>query len=97
MNGTFTADPQGLELNGTKIKNGAEEFTVCIDEIYNTVNEMVTNDYISPEAKEIANKIEGYKTDVLSLRNITANYGNFLTATASTVRANQENIIQEIR
>lgn len=97
MNGTFTADPQELELNVTKIKNGAEEFTVCIDEIYNTVNEMVTNDYISPEAKEIANKIEGYKTDVLSLRNIMANYGNFLTATASTVRANQENIIQEIR
>ena len=57
MSGQFTADPVVLDDNGTKLQTKAGEFKADVTAIYNTVEEMIVNDYISKEAVEIGRKI----------------------------------------
>ena len=52
MNGQFLADPIALDDNGTKLQGKAGEFREDVTAIYNTVEDMIVNDYISKEAVE---------------------------------------------
>lgn len=97
MNGQFLADPIALDDNGTKLQGKAGEFREDVTAIYNTVEDMIVNDYISKEAVEIGRKIESYKGDLELMAQTIANYGEFLKKSANAVRNNQDNIIGSIR
>ena len=97
MNGQFLADPIALDDNGTKLQTKAVEFREDVTAIYNTVEDMIVNDYISKEAVEIGRKIESYKADLELMAQTIANYGEFLKKSANAVRNNQDNIIGSIR
>lgn len=97
MNGQFLADPIGLDDNGTKLQGKAGEFREDVTAIYNTVEDMIVNDYISKEAVEIGRKIESYKGDLELMAQTIASYGEFLKKSANAVRNNQDNIIGSIR
>lgn len=97
MNGQFLADPISLDDNGTKLQGKSVEFGEDVTAIYNTVEDMIVNDYISKEAVEIGRKIESFKPDLDLLAKTINDYGVFLKKTANAVRNNQDNIIGSIR
>ena len=97
MSGQFTADPVVLDDNGTKLQTKAGEFKTDVTAIYNTVEEMIVNDYISKEAVEIGRKIESFKPDLELLAKTIGDYGQFLNTSATAVRNNQDTIIGSIR
>ena len=97
MNGQFTADPETLTNNGKKLNGNANSFREDVKSIYNTVEDMIVNDYISKEAVEIGRKIESYQDDLELMAKTIDNYGNFLSHSATAVRNNQDNIIDSIR
>ena len=97
MNGQFLADPISLDDNGTKLQGKAGEFREDVTSIYNTVEDMIVNDYISKEAVEIGRKIESYKGDLELMAKTISDYGEFLKKAATAVRNNQDNIIGSIR
>ena len=61
--GRFVADPQMLKVKGEEIENQAQQFAQNVEKIYTTVEEMVNSDYLSPEAKAIADEIKSYRND----------------------------------
>lgn len=95
--GHFLADPVTLDDNGTKLQGKAVEFKEGIKAIYNTVEDMIANDYVSKEAVEIGRKIESYQADLELLGKTIGDYGDFLKKAANAVRNNQDNIITSIR
>ncbi len=97
MNGQFQADPETLTSNGRKLTTNASSFREDVQSIYNTVEEMIVNDYISREAVEIGRKIESYQADLELMAKTINNYGEFLNKSATAVRNNQDNIIDSIR
>lgn len=96
MNGQFIADPVTLEQNGSKLQTQSAEFKEGINAIYNTVEDMIANDYISKEAVEIGRKIESYQADLNILGKTIGEYGDFLKRTSTAVLNNQDEIIQRI-
>ena len=96
MNGQFLADPVALDNNGTKLQTNAASFREDVQAIYNTVEDMIANDYISREAVEIGRKIETYQADLELMAKTIGNYGEFLKKAATAVRNNQDNIIESI-
>ena len=52
MSGQFIADPVSLDNNGAKLQTNATSFREDVQAIYNTVEDMIANDYISKEAKK---------------------------------------------
>ena len=86
MNGQFLADPVALDNNGTKLQTNAASFREDVQAIYNTVEDMIANDYISREAVEIGRKIESYQADLELMAKTIGNYGEFLKKAATAVR-----------
>lgn len=97
MSGQFIADPVSLDNNGAKLQANATSFREDVQAIYNTVEDMIANDYISKEAVEIGRKIESYQADLELMAKTIDNYGVFLKKAANAVRNNQDNIIGSIR
>lgn len=97
MGTIFTADPALMNQRGGKIINQAEQFRTKIDAIYSKVDEMVNNDYLSPEAKVIAEKIYSYRDNMNTLQKTINEYGTFLRNASSQVVKNQEDIISGIK
>lgn len=95
--GNFVANPEILDENGTKLQRKAVEFNEGVKAIYNAVEEMIANDYISKEAVEIGRKIESYQVNLDQLGRKIGEYGDFLKGTANAVRNNQDNIIASVR
>ena len=52
--GKFTADPDVLRLKGEQIVDQSLQFKKNVEKIFNTVNEMLHSNYLSPEAVAIA-------------------------------------------
>ena len=97
MNRTFTADPTALENNGKKILENSEAFKTSVQAIYNTVENMINNDYISKEAIEIGKSIENCRSDMDTLAKTIEAYGIFLQKSAKIVRNGQEQIIDNVK
>jgi DNA-binding transcriptional regulator GbsR (MarR family) len=94
--GRFTADPGTLSPEGKKMVNISEQMTERIDSVYNTIDDMTAKDYLSPEAKEIANRIEEKRKELEEIKDIVNQYGNFAQGAAVDVINNQEEISSEI-
>lgn len=94
--GRFTADPATLDQEGGKINILSENFEEKINSVYSSVENMIANDYISPEAKVIAERIKEKKKDLEEMQKTIKKYGKFSKDAAKDVIDNQEEISSEI-
>ena len=94
--GRFVASPEVLHASGQKMLGQSEQFAQNNQKIYQTVQKMVNTNYVSPEAKAIANEIFSYKEDLDKMTRTISHYGSFCVNASSKVIQNQENIISGI-
>lgn len=95
--GRFVANPQILGSKGNEIENQAQQFAQNVEKIYSTVEEMVNSDYLSPEAKAIADEIKSYREDLNAMTRKISNYGTFCKNASNKVIRNQANIVDSIK
>ena len=94
--GRFIADPDKLMLEGTNINGYAAEFLKTVNGVYETIEDMVANDYISPEALTIKVKIDKCRPNLDEMQQTIAEYGNFCITAAGKVVRNQNDIIDNV-
>ena len=94
--GRFIADPNVLVLEGTKINGYAGEFLKTVNGVYDTIEEMVASDYISPEALDIKGKIDKCRPSLDEMHSTIAEYGGFCISSAGKVIKNQNEIIDNV-
>ncbi len=94
--GRFVANPDVLRAKGTELISQADLFAQNVNTIYENVHKMVNTDYLSPEAKAIANEIETYKDDFNKMAKVISDYGKFCLDASNKVLTNQDNIISGI-
>ncbi len=94
--GRFIADPDKLVLEGTKITGYAGEFLKTVNGVYDTIEDMTINDYISPEALSIKTKIDKCRVNLDEMQQTIAEYGTFCVTAAGKVVRNQNDIIANV-
>ena len=94
--GKFVADPPVLIREGIGMNAISNSFKEDIEKVYTTLQDMISKDYLSPEAVAIANKIESQRPDLENMAKVIEQYGNFSISAGNRVFDNQENIISEI-
>ena len=94
--GRFVANPQILKAKGDEILNQAQQFAQNVEKIYKTVEEMVSSDYLSPEAKAIADEIRSYRDDLNAMTRKIDDYGKFCINASNKIIRNQTNIVDSI-
>ena len=92
----FVASPDVLSAKGKELVSQSELFASNVTKIYESVNKMVNTDYLSPEAKAIANEINSYKNDLDIMTSTIRQYGTFCMNAGNKVIDNQEGIISGI-
>lgn len=94
--GRFVADPYTLIEKGKDIRKKSEEFRANITKIYENINELISRDYLSPEAVAIAKRIEEKKEVLEEMANVIDQYGEFSITAGNKVLRNQEDIISAV-
>ena len=92
----FIANPQILRVKGEEVESQAQQFAQNVEKVYSTVEEMVNSDYLSPEAKAIADEIRSYREDLNAMTRKIQNYGAFCKKASTKIINNQMNIIDNI-
>lgn len=95
--GKFGANPDVIRTKGNEIVEESRRFKENVEKVYQTVNEMIQSDYLSPEAVAMANEIQSYRDDLNKMTRIIEDYGQFCINTSSKVIRNQETIIEGIK
>lgn len=95
--GKFGANPEVLRTKGNEVLEESKSFGQNVEKVYQTVNEMINSDYLSPEAVAMANEIQSYRDDLNKMTKIIEDYGQFCINASSSVIRNQENIIDGIK
>ena len=90
------AKPEMLIAKGNELAEQSQEFSRNAKKIFDTVNEMITSNYSSPEAVAIANEIKSYQDDLENMQRAINNYGEFCKIAGTKVVRNQEDIISSI-
>lgn len=90
-------DPATLDARGREITDSAETFMGNNKKIYETVQNMVNSEYLSPEARVLADKIMSYQDELDTMGRYIDEYGTFLKTTARKFLANQDEIISHIK
>ena len=93
----FIADPLTIDNSGKQIFSLAESFDANIKKMDTTINELVASDYVSPEAKAIAQELKNYRPQLENIRNVMAAYGNFGRQTGTTVLNNQQELSADVK
>lgn len=92
----FVASPEVLRAKGQELVSQSELFNDNVIKIYESVNKMVNTDYLSPEARAIANDINSYKADLDLMTKTIKEYGAFCMSAGNKVMDNQYNITSGI-
>ena len=94
--GRFVADPPILIREGIGMNAISQAFHEDIEKVYTTLEDMISKDYLSPEAREIAEKIQNQRPDLENMAKVIEQYGGFSISAGNKVFDNQQNIISEI-
>ena len=97
MGRMFVADPEQIRLIGNKILDEANQFKQNYEKIFTTVNEMVASDYLSPDARVLAEVINSRRQELSMMYNTMLDYGNYCLKTSNSVIRNIETNISNIR
>lgn len=95
--GRFVGDPDVLIPKGNEMKGMSAGFNEEIEKVYNTIEQMVATEYLSPEAKAIKEEIDKYKADLLDMGKTMGEYGQFADDAGQDIIKNQNGIIDEIK
>lgn len=96
MSNVFGADPIELQTKGNRINDVSAQFKENYETIFRTVEEMITNNYLDPAARAIANNIFSYKDELEAMAKTINSYGNYCIMAGNGVIRNQEDIISGI-
>lgn len=96
-NGRFVGDPDVLIPKGTEMKGLSTEFNNEIESVYNTLDNLVENEYISPEAQAIKLEIDKYKADLEKMAKTIGDYGQFSENAGKKIIDNQNGIIDSVK
>ena len=88
----FTADPDILIAKGNQMLGQATDFEAKIRDVYQTVEQMLAKDYISPEARVIGNNIQKCREILLNVPRMINAYGEFYIKSGNSTVRNQDNI-----
>ncbi len=94
--GRFTADPPVLIREGIGIKEVDSSFDPTVEDVYTIIDELISKDYLSPEALKIANKIRDKKPTLKNMAKTIDQYGEFGIHAGNKVIDNQERISSQI-
>ena len=94
--GKFVADPPILIREGIGMNAISQSFKEEIERVYTTLEDMISKDYLSPEALAIANKIQSKRPDLDTMAKVIEEYGGFSINAGNKVFDNQQDIISEI-
>ena len=94
--GKFVADPPILIREGIGMNAISQSFHEDIEKVYTTLEDMISKDYLSPEATAIANKIQSHRPTLEEMAKVIEQYGTFSITAGNKVFDNQQNIISEI-
>lgn len=95
--GKFIADPEILIKEGTGIIGISDEFIANVNDTYDTLDNLVANEYMSPEAIAIKKEIDTYREDLEKMATVINDYGRFCVNSGEKVIKNQDGIIDEIK
>ena len=95
--GKFVADPEQIRTIGNKVLDEANQFKENYEKIFTTVNEMVTTDYLSPDAKVLAGLINNRKEELVAMYNTMLEYGAYCLKVSDSVVRNVESNISNMR
>ena len=95
--GRFVGDPDVLIPKGNEMKGLSTGFNDEIKKVYDTVEQIATSEYLSPEAKAIKEEIDKYKADLLEMGKTMGEYGQFSEDAGNDIIKNQNGIIDEIK
>ena len=93
MSKQFLADPVTLRSEGKKEIDQSGQFDQNVKDIYSTLDQMLTSDYLSPAARAIGNAIRSKKEQLDLMTKTIREYGEYCVTSANTVDANEQNII----
>lgn len=93
----FGISPETVNELGKTMSKKSEEFNQLITNLYTTVDKMVTNFYVSPDAEVLAKRIEAYKNKLIGIRNTIASYGVYCQSTTNIVYDHQDNLSNDLR
>lgn len=91
MNGKFGATYDELASVSANVSNLAEEYGVCIDDIYGIIDEL-GNDWKGADNLAYVNTANSYKEDMKNLAVVVNEYADFLGDSANEIRRTQEEI-----
>lgn len=97
MGNKFVGNPEVLRAKGAAIIEQAQQFLNNVNKVYSTIEEMITGDYLSPEARVIASQIESHHDDLNNMAQVMADYGTYCSDAGSTIVSNQENIASSVK
>ncbi len=95
--GRFVADPGTLIQKGNEMENTSRSFDEDVQKVYNTLEDMISKEYLSPEALVIARRMESQRKDLEDMVKVIAQYGEFSKRAGNKVFDNQERISEEVQ
>ena len=92
----FTANPEVLAKKGNDVVNSSVEFKTNVDKVYQTVDDLIKNGYLSPAALSIAKEIEGHRNTLEEMAKVIEEYGNFFINSSNEIIRNENDIMSEV-
>ena len=92
----FKIKPVELEEIGNQILEEADAFDQRVKMIYESIDEMIRNNFQSPDAIALANKIESYKSTFINLTMVIREYGEHCKKSAKLMAETNTSLIDGI-
>ena len=94
--GDFRVNPEALNREGNRINELAENFWVNRRKINEIIQRIEASQYISADAKAIANEIRSYNPTLEKIEQKLNEHGNFAKMAVRRTEATQSDIISSI-
>ncbi len=88
------AEYQDMANIAVRVSNLAEEYAVCVDDIYEVIDSL-QSDWKGSDNLAYANTANSYKDDMISLARVITDYSNFLGESANLISRTQDEIASQ--
>ncbi len=95
--GKFVGSPEELHARATEVNNYAQDLATEANKVFAAVEQLVTGEYLSPEARVIGNQIFEKRDEINNVCQVVADYGSYFNDAGNAITDNQNNIASSIR
>ena len=97
MENIFGADTGTLNTLGNRVVEDAQQFIENTNKVYQTIDDLITNGYISDTSKEIAESIRAKQVVLKDIATTIEGHGNDLITTSRKVSNTENDISTETK